>query len=214
MIITRPQFIVGNVLDVLRVLPDDSVDVVLTDPPYKDEDVVCENGVDYYQFLSSWFEESKRVAKEYVMFFNAPTRLFEILQLFGKPFRILVWTKPRTKYAWRWEPVFIYKAMAEPSFNINATVWSDILPFLPLHKGQQSHPYEKPIKLMENIVRYIPDDMTILDTFCGSGTTNRAAMNLHHASIGIDINADYITIAKKRCKVDIPSLQDYGVGDE
>lgn len=211
---TRPEFIVGNALRVLPVLPDDCVDVVLTDMPYKDKDVVCENGVDYYQFLSSWFDDSKRVAKDYVMFFNSPSRLYDILQLIGKPFRILVWRKAACKMAWRWEPIFVYKAREEPSFNINATVWSDVLTFEPLHRGQSRHPYEKPLRLMENLVRYIPIDKIILDTFCGIGTTNRACQKFHRASIGIDINSDYIKIAQKRCRVDIPSLQDYGVGDE
>lgn len=54
----------------------------------------------------------------------------------------------------------------------------------------------------------------VLDPFCGSGTTSLVAMKLGRASIGIDINSDYIKMAQKRCRVDIPSLQDFGVGDE
>lgn len=206
---TRPEFIVGNALRVLAVLPDDCVDVVLTDMPFKDDDLLCANGVDYYQVLSSWFEDCKRVAKDYVMFFNNASRLYDILELLGKPFRILMWMKPRTKYPWRWEPIFIYQ-LEGADFNINKGIWTDTLPYLPLHKGESSHPYQKPLKLMEHLVGYIPEDKVILDTFCGIGTTNRACQKFHRASIGIDINADYIKIAKKRCKVDIPSLQDYG----
>lgn len=214
---TRPEFIVGNALRVLPVLPDDCVDVVLTDPPYKDEDVICDDGLDYYGFLRSWFEDCKRIAKDYIIFSNNASRLYDIFQLLGKPFRLLVWTKYGTKYAWRWEPVFIYKAMAEPSFNINGKIWSDILAFQPtqtLELVQPRHPYQKPLNLTQRLVSFIPHDKTILDTFCGIGTTNFACQKLGRASIGIDINADYIKIAQKRCRVDIPSLQDFGVEDE
>jgi site-specific DNA-methyltransferase (adenine-specific) len=62
---------------------------------------------------------------------------------------------------------------------------------------------------MENLVRYIPEDKIILDTFCGVGTTNVACHKHHRKSFGIDINADYIKIAQKRCHVDIPSIESF-----
>jgi hypothetical protein len=39
---------------------------------------------------------------------------------------------------------------------------------------------------------------TILDPFCGSGTTILAAMNLGRRGIGIDLNADYLAMARRR----------------
>lgn len=39
---------------------------------------------------------------------------------------------------------------------------------------------------------------TVLDPFCGSGTTGAVALNLNRNFIGIDINPDYCEIARKR----------------
>ena len=48
------------------------------------------------------------------------------------------------------------------------------------------------------ILATCPPDGIVLDPFCGSGTTNKVAYELHRQSIGIDISEEYITIAKKR----------------
>ena len=47
---------------------------------------------------------------------------------------------------------------------------------------------------------------TILDPFVGSGTTCRVASKLGRNSIGIDLNEEYLEIARKRCKIDSESL--------
>lgn len=61
------------------------------------------------------------------------------------------------------------------------------------------HPTVKPIKLMEYLCRLItPPKGLILDPFMGSGTTGIAAKNLGFGFIGIEMNADYFEIAKRR----------------
>jgi len=44
-----------------------------------------------------------------------------------------------------------------------------------------------------------PIDGVVLDPFCGTGTTLLAAKHLDRKSVGIDISAEYIEIAKRRC---------------
>jgi site-specific DNA-methyltransferase (adenine-specific) len=62
-----------------------------------------------------------------------------------------------------------------------------------------NHPTVKPIKLMEYLCRLIaPPKGIILDPFMGSGTTGVAAKNLGFEFIGIEMNPEYIEIAKKR----------------
>ncbi len=57
----------------------------------------------------------------------------------------------------------------------------------------------KPIKLMEYLITLItPIDGTVLDPFMGSGSTGVAAKNLGRKFIGIERDADYFEIAKKR----------------
>jgi len=61
------------------------------------------------------------------------------------------------------------------------------------------HPTVKPIKLMEYLVRLItPPNGTVLDPFMGSGTTGIASKNLDFQFKGIELNAEYFEIAKRR----------------
>ena len=172
----------GDCRDILPHLP--KVDLVLTDPPYKDDDV---DG-DYWKWWWSWYE--KLGFLDYVLFFNNSSRIYDLMQILGKPHRILIWSKGVVKYAYRWEPILIYQHN-EPSFKINKYIFSDHLPYQPLHQGQSYHQYEKPINLMCNLVRYIPEGKSILDPFIGSGTTLLAAKKLNRKCIGIEIEERY-----------------------
>lgn len=63
------------------------------------------------------------------------------------------------------------------------------------------HPTQKPEALIERIVRASsnPGDV-VLDPFLGSGTTVRVATVLNRAATGIEINPDYIEMARNRLK--------------
>lgn len=61
------------------------------------------------------------------------------------------------------------------------------------------HQTQKPIKLMRELVRLFTDHgETIIDPFCGSGTTLRAAKDLGRRAVGIDKNEKYCEIAARR----------------
>lgn len=61
------------------------------------------------------------------------------------------------------------------------------------------HSTVKPIKLMEYLIRLItPPGGIVLDPFMGSGSTGVAAKNLGFEFIGIEMNEEYIEIAKRR----------------
>lgn len=62
-----------------------------------------------------------------------------------------------------------------------------------------NHPNEKPLPLMNYLVRtFSADRDAICDPFMGSGTTLRAAKNLGRKAIGIEIEERYCEIAAKR----------------
>ena len=68
-------------------------------------------------------------------------------------------------------------------------------------KQTNHHPTVKPLKLMEYLCTLLkpPSEHPILlDPFCGSGTTLMAAFNTGWSYIGIDKEAEYVEIAKKR----------------
>lgn len=61
------------------------------------------------------------------------------------------------------------------------------------------HPTQKPIDLMEYLVRtYTSEGETVLDFTMGSGTTGVAALGCSRKFIGIEMDEDYFKIAKQR----------------
>jgi len=61
------------------------------------------------------------------------------------------------------------------------------------------HPTQKPIKLMEFLIKtYTNEGDTVLDNCMGSGTTGVACKNLNRDFIGIEIDKEYFEIAKQR----------------
>lgn len=61
------------------------------------------------------------------------------------------------------------------------------------------HPTQKPIALMEYLIKtYTDEGELVLDFTCGSGTTCKAAQNLNRRFIGIDISPEYCAIARQR----------------
>lgn len=63
------------------------------------------------------------------------------------------------------------------------------------------HPTVKPTNLMQYLCRLVtPKDGIILDPFCGSGSTGKAAILEGFNFVGIEKEADYAEIARKRCE--------------
>lgn len=78
-------------------------------------------------------------------------------------------------------------------------VWTDI-PALPHNsKEKVNHPTQKPLALIERIMRIGSNEgMTVLDNCMGSGTTGVACKNLNRNFIGIELDDNYFNIAKDR----------------
>lgn len=61
------------------------------------------------------------------------------------------------------------------------------------------HPTQKPLYLLKRILlASTREGDLVLDPFCGSGTTGVACKLLGRKFIGVDINAEYIALAKER----------------
>ena len=77
-------------------------------------------------------------------------------------------------------------------------VWE--IPYLnPKAKERVGYPTQKPILLLEQILRLVTDEGDfIIDPFMGSGTTVVAAKMLNRKYLGIDISPDAVALANKR----------------
>jgi site-specific DNA-methyltransferase (adenine-specific) len=66
-------------------------------------------------------------------------------------------------------------------------------------RQQQIHPTQKPIPLMEYLIKtYTNENETVLDFTMGSGTTMVACKNLNRNGIGIEQDPEYYDIAVNR----------------
>lgn len=66
-------------------------------------------------------------------------------------------------------------------------------------KGKSLHPTQKPLALMEYLIKtYTNKGETVLDFTMGSGTTGVACKNLNRDFIGIELDENYFNIAKER----------------
>jgi len=62
-----------------------------------------------------------------------------------------------------------------------------------------NHPTVKPVELMKYLINLVtPANGQVLDPFCGSGSTGMAAVELGHTFTGIELDANYCEIAKRR----------------
>lgn len=78
-------------------------------------------------------------------------------------------------------------------------LWDDIPPVNPQAKERLGYPTQKPVKLLERIIKTSSNEGDlVLDCFMGSGTTLETALNLKRRFIGVDINLGAINLTKKR----------------
>ena len=63
------------------------------------------------------------------------------------------------------------------------------------------HPTPKPISLMSYLVKvFVPEGGTVIDPFCGSGSTGIASLLENRKFIGIDLETKYIDISERRIR--------------
>lgn len=77
----------------------------------------------------------------------------------------------------------------------------------PTRKAEdRDHPTEKPVELMETLIRVTtPPGGLVVDPFCGSGTTGVAAVRLGRRFVGIERSEDHAATARARCSSATPA---------
>lgn len=87
------------------------------------------------------------------------------------------------------------------SMMINGALESSIISVVK-NTYKSIHPTEKPVRLLERLISLVSDKGDIiLDPFCGSGSTCEAAQNKGRHFIGVEIDAEYFTLAYNRMAV-------------
>lgn len=209
----------------MKNIPDGSIDLVVTDPPYKTitgGDSDGKNSTRPKGMLSGnrklfahqnnikpsqWIPELFRVLKEgshcyiFTNHLNMKDMLIESERAGFKLHNILVWEKnnctPSQFYMKNCEYIlFLRKGKAKWIRNIGGS--KTVHQFQNII-GRKVHPTEKPVELMQYYVENSSsDDGLVLDPFMGSGPTGVACLNSGRDFIGIELDEEYFRIAKDR----------------
>jgi len=213
----------GDCLKVLPKLESESVDLAIIDPPYfllKGRDWDSFDSLEsFLKFTEEWLNQVFRVLKidrqAYVFWSQRYLSKFYELKSNFKIERLLIWYyKNYTKsgyivknFIWDYDPIFFLSKGKIEVFNLKHSEdcgQSSVLTFTKPQRNFKTdlkmHPTQKPIKLIERLVKASSNiGDVILDPFLGSGTTMEACQNLGRSCIGIEINPEYCEIVKKRC---------------
>lgn len=69
-------------------------------------------------------------------------------------------------------------------------------------KGQSNHPTEKPVALLEYLIRtYTKENQLVLDFTMGSGSTGVACANMNRRFVGIEKDEEYFNVARSRIEL-------------
>jgi DNA modification methylase len=178
----------ADTFEFLASCEDDSVEAIITDPPYDFDDPTKMDLLD----------ELQRIARGAVVIFCPPENQFP------EPDQYCFWVKPistkntKRRYSRFVEMVCLYN-YDEGKWNTDRN-WSQYVNVFKDHvEGTTTHPYEKPVSLMRRLVlnHTDPGDL-ILDPFMGSGTTGVAALTAGRDFMGVELEKAFFTLAGKR----------------
>ncbi len=75
-------------------------------------------------------------------------------------------------------------------------------------KNGNTHPHEKPDKVMDNVVGIVPGKV-ILDPFMGTGSTGGAAVRAKKGFVGIELDPKYFEVALKKVSAALAQPQSF-----
>jgi adenine-specific DNA-methyltransferase len=207
---TMNRIIHGDCTEVLKTLPGESVDFVLTDPPYfvryKDRSgrsVQNDSNDDTAKVLSA-FPEIYRVLKPdalCVSFYGY--RAVDAFMTSWKragftPVGHIVWRKDyasSTRFVKCCHEAAYILAKGRPA--IPREPLDDVQPWA--YSGNRSHPTEKDVRVLKPVIQaFTQPGAVVLDPFSGSGSTSVAAALSKRRYIGIELEQKYCQLAEKR----------------
>jgi site-specific DNA-methyltransferase (adenine-specific) len=217
-------------LEGMKNIPDGSIDLIVTDPPYRVTSrggvantmsgywvsekarkgkIFDDNDIEIEEYLPHFYRVLKPDAHCYIMCnnLNLP-HFFDVISKSDFHFvKLLVWDKVQAicgrYYMGQVEHIFLLRKGKDKP--INDCGKSDLLS-IPLQRdkdkqGNNIHDSQKPIKLFQVLVAMSSNEgQTVLDPFIGSGTTAVACMKEKRHFIGFELNEDYYKIACQRVK--------------
>lgn len=208
-------------LEGMKRLPDASIDLIVTDPPYlisyktnyrknKAHDFCSEIlNDDNEKLIVDYMNECFRIMKPNTamyMFCSSKTMDFFKRCAEDSGFKvknIIIWVKNNwtagdltAQFGQQYEPILL---LNKGRCAFNGERLTDVWSFPRVAGKKQVHQNQKPIELIEQcIVKHSVEGAVIFDGFLGSGTTAVAAVNTNRRYIGYELDPKYFDIACKR----------------
>jgi len=201
----------GDCLDLMKQIPDKSIDLVLTDPPYWigidwQKESIANNpkhSRKWHEFLwrdndipsKEYFDEIFRISKNQIIrWWNYFVCYFTEWHKWW-----LVWDK------WQHWLTMSDCELAYSSFNSPTRIYTKNR--VEIQTDWALHPTQKPLTLFKRCLEnYSEPWMTILDPFLWSWTTAIACKQMNRNFIGIEKEQKYVEIANKRLQYTQTSL--------
>ncbi len=213
----------GDCLTGMKDIPDSSMDLCVTDPPYNISKNYGPESNDhlppdeYWKWFTQVFSEVYRVmADGYFYCSHSDKGVYiakPILETIGFEYiQTLIWygrngysmQLHRKSWSYRHEPI-LFMCKGKPrdlEVGISGMWYTSVIevprPQSNFKEGR-CHPTQKPFRLYNIIIKRTPGDI-VFDPFMGSGTSLLAARSNNRKYIGFDVNPDYCEIAVKRLK--------------
>lgn len=221
------KLINGGCMEYMRTLQDESIDLIVTDPPYpttsrghagnsggmlqkeinKKGKVFEHNNIDCTEYAPEFYRVLKDGSHCYVM--TNHINLIKMLNVFtdcGFHFiKSLIWNKGNKIMGQYYMSQFEYILFFRKGYGkkINNCGTADILS-VPNKKtkdanGKNIHDTEKPVELMKILIENSTQKGDIvLDPFVGVGATALACIESERDYIGIELDENYYNIANER----------------
>jgi site-specific DNA-methyltransferase (adenine-specific) len=218
--IFEDSFINGDCLAVLETLPNNSIDIVITDPPYgisyksnrsKFDDAITKRGLlndgadEAFTLLDKTCEVLSRKCAEnsHLYFFCSWSVFSQFEKIISEYFTIktpIVWDKGNKgsgdlENDWgNQTEIIIFCIQGKKTINYRR---GNIVSVPRLHSSKMVHPTQKPIELINELldVSYFKGDF-VVDPFMGSGATIHACNIKSIRALGIELDNEMFEIAK------------------
>jgi len=208
------KIIQGDCLEIMKDIPDKSVDLVLTDPPYGIGFAYIsynDTRENLKELIKQFMPEALRIGKRVGVLCGITQ-----ISLYPEPDWIMsvVWNTTGSfgKYGYtQWMPILLYGNDLKGFGNVNGVTKSDIIKIsggggvgFTRSDLEKEHTCPKPKTIMDKVVQRISnEDDIILDCFAGIGSTLLSAKNLNRNFIGIEISEKYCEIARQRLRQEV-----------
>lgn len=210
------KVICGDCLEVMKKFPDECVDLILTDPPFKVSQMYgggtdADNLINVASILRT-IPEMSRIIKNgrfVAMFYDNRILpfLFEAVKGTDLIYRRSLFLYRRWGNANRWmgwmqctDPICLF--VKGHTIPFHAEVKGKVKHDCYIKRTRESvntrHCAQKPMNILRDIIFWCSNkNEIVLDPYCGSGTTLIASQQLDRKWIGIDVNREYVVLSKR-----------------